>query len=90
VITNGPTLDGSYPNPFNASTTIRYTLPAPLAVKLEMYDVRGRKVTDLVDENQAAGRHAAIWDCEGVPSGVYFCRLQAGTQVITKKVVLVK
>jgi hypothetical protein len=90
VVTKGATLNGSYPNPFNASTTIYYTLSAPLAVKIEVYDVRGRKVADLVDENQQAGRHAATWDCEGLPSGVYFCRLRTGTQVITRKVVLVE
>ena len=71
----------SYPNPFNAETTIRYVLPKPGRVRLVIYDVLGRKVRTLVDREQVAGQHSVLWDGKdgergGVSSGVYFCRLE--------------
>ncbi len=83
-------LEQNYPNPFNPSTTIRYQLPAAGEVKLEVYDVLGKKVATLVNERQAAGVYQALWNASGLASGVYFYRLQAGNFVATKKMMLVK
>ena len=71
----------NYPNPFNTETTIRYVLPEPVRVRLMIYDVLGRRVRTLVDEEQIAGQHSVIWDGEDgegerVSSGVYFYCLE--------------
>lgn len=89
------TLYQNYPNPFNPSTTITYTLPRETAVALDIYDVSGRKITCLVREKQSPGLHELRWDgCDmkgnSVGSGVYFCRLSAGKQTVTRKIVLVR
>jgi hypothetical protein len=82
-------LEQNYPNPFNPSTTIRYQLPVASMVKLEVYDVLGKKVVTLVSERQSAGYYQFIWNASGLSSGTYFYRLQAGGFVETKKMMLV-
>jgi hypothetical protein len=71
----------SYPNPFNPSTTIKFTLPVDATVKLTIYDVLGREVVTLVDDYIEAGSHSAIWDARSsgrtLSSGFYFMRLEA-------------
>ncbi|MBO6574315.1 MAG: DUF4331 family protein [Rhodothermales bacterium] len=68
----------NYPNPFNPSTRIEYkaSTSGPLAVRI--YDVQGRLVQTLVDRNHSAGTHAIEWNAEGLPSGAYFYRIEAG------------
>ncbi len=83
-------LEQNYPNPFNPSTTIRYQLPVASEVKLEVYDVLGKKVATLVNERQAAGYYQYVWNANGLSSGVYLYRLQAGRFIETKKMMLVK
>jgi hypothetical protein len=83
-------LEQNYPNPFNPSTTIRYQLPVASEVKLEVYDVLGKKIATLVNERQSAGSYQVVWNASGLSSGTYFYRLQAGTFVETKKMILVK
>jgi hypothetical protein len=88
-------LRGNYPNPFGEETTIAYTLSGEREVKIEIYDVLGRRVRRLVGETQAAGLHRVRWDGEnryGTPvgSGVYFYRIKAGDFVETRKMVLVR
>jgi flagellar hook assembly protein FlgD len=83
------------PNPFNPTTTIRYTVPSRDLVTLQIYDVTGRFVTELVNESRPAGHHSAMWNgtnASGDPvgSGVYFYRLNVGKQSLTKKMVLLK
>ncbi|RKY74198.1 MAG: hypothetical protein DRQ14_02720 [Candidatus Latescibacterota bacterium] len=73
----------AFPNPFNPSTVIRYALPKESFVRLEVYDVLGRRVRELVRGRQPAGWHSVIWDgrdelSRQVGSGVYLCRFQAG------------
>lgn len=82
----------NYPNPFNPETTLRYQLAESGNVKLEVYDVLGRKVATLVDGRQEAGRYAIKFNAAayGLASGIYFYRLQAGTFVETKKMLLRK
>jgi len=85
----------NYPNPFNPSTAIKYSLPKQSCVQLEVYDHSGRHIASLVDGEQRAGLYTAQWDGRdgrghSVASGVYFCRLTAGKQTISKKMVLLR
>ncbi len=80
----------NYPNPFNASTAIRYELPSPSQVTIDIYDILGRQVTRLQDSIQPAGYHRAIWQADGFTSGIYFYKLQAGDYIETRKMILVK
>ena len=72
------TLHQNYPNPFNPTTTIAYDLAQPAEVRLLVYDLFGRVVKTLVDKQQAAGRYAVPFDAEGLASGTYFYRIEAG------------
>jgi hypothetical protein len=80
----------NYPNPFNPSTTIRYSLPDASHVTLNIYDITGRLVEQLVNQNTPAGYHTVTWDASGYSSGIYFARMQAGDFVKTQKMVLMK
>jgi hypothetical protein len=83
-------LEQNYPNPFNPSTTIQYQIPESGLVTLKIYDVLGREIITLVNEELSAGKHEADFDASGFNSGVYFYRLQAGSFIETKKMVLMK
>ncbi len=83
-------LSPNYPNPFNASTTIRYALPEEAEVTIEIYDILGRKIEMLVSGKQPAGSHTIVWEAKNVPSGVYFYRIEAGEYSQTEKCVLLK
>jgi len=83
-------LDQNYPNPFNPRTTIKFQIPGTNFVTLEIYNVLGQKVVTLVSENLNPGMHKYEWQAEGLPSGIYFCRLQAGEFEQVKKMVLLK
>jgi hypothetical protein len=80
----------NYPNPFNPSTIIAYTLPVASEVSLKVFDILGREVATLVSGRQAAGRYQVPFTATGLSSGMYFYRLQAGSFVETKKMMLVK
>ncbi len=67
----------NYPNPFNPTTTIRFELPEEARTKLSIYDVLGREVTSIVDENLLPGSYHYSFDGVGLSSGIYFCRLSA-------------
>jgi hypothetical protein len=83
-------LDQNYPNPFNPTTTIKFGLPTTSQVNLTVYDVLGRKVLVLVNERKNAGVHEVRFDGSNLASGVYLYRLQAGSFVETKKMLVVK
>jgi len=88
-------LEQNYPNPFNSNTTIRYRIPKRSFVTIEIIDVLGRKVRTLALQERAAGTYKIYWggkDDAGKPvgSGVYLCRLQAGTFVEVKRMVLLR
>ncbi|MEX0846025.1 MAG: T9SS type A sorting domain-containing protein [Balneolaceae bacterium] len=90
-IPNQISLEQNYPNPFNPSTVISYQLNSKQLVRLEVFDVTGRKVAVLVDgERKSAGNHRVGFDGSGISSGVYFYRLETGGQTLTKKMLLVK
>ncbi len=83
-------LSKNYPNPFNPSTSIRYGLPLASFVTLTVYNTLGQEVTQLVNGEQQAGYHDVVFRGDGLASGVYFYRLQAGDFVASKKLLLLK
>lgn len=80
----------NYPNPFNPSTVISYQLPTNAFVKLKIYDVLGREIRSLVNGRESAGDHSVVLNADGLPSGVYFYRLEAGNYILTKKLTVLK
>ena len=83
-------LEQNYPNPFNPTTNITYVLPKAENVSLKVYDVLGREVATLVNEVKPAGAYTVPFNASSLASGVYFYKLQAGSFVQTKKMMLVK
>jgi len=94
VWTASYSLEQNYPNPFNPSTKISYKLRSAAGgtsyVKLVVYDVLGKEVVKLVNENQLPGTYEIEFDGRGLPSGVYFYRLTTGEFTDTKRMMLVK
>jgi hypothetical protein len=89
------TLHQNHPNPFNPTTTISFTLPAPAHVRLAVYNVEGKLVKRLINGTRDEGNNRAVWDGtdiagKPVSSGIYFCRLEVGGQTLTKKMVLLE
>jgi len=80
----------NYPNPFNPSTTIEFALPKSAFVTLQVYDLLGRQVGELVNEKLGPGNYRTLWAANGLASGVYFYRLQAAEFVETKKLLLIR
>lgn len=80
----------NYPNPFNPSTNITFSLPARSFVSLEIYDLLGRKIKTLVNQELSAGQNVRTWNAADAPSGIYFCRFKVGSFVQTKKLVLIR
>ncbi len=83
-------LNQNYPNPFNPTTEISFTLPQASIVAVEVFNINGQKVDVLASGSFTAGTHVVTWDASSKPSGVYFYRLTAGENVVTKKMVLMK
>jgi len=83
-------LGANYPNPFNPATVIHYQLPESAHVRLDVFDITGRRVAALVDETRHAGNHKTTFDASGLASGVYIYRMQAGEFVQSQKMILVK
>ncbi len=84
-------LSQNYPNPFNPGTTINYSVPNTSLVTIKIYDILGRAVATLVNENKSAGNYSVQFNASSkFPSGVYFYRMQAGSFVQTKKLILMK
>jgi hypothetical protein len=88
-------LEQNYPNPFNPATEIRFSVPIAGRVCLEIFDVHGRRIVTLLDQDLESGDHVYRWDCRNgdgraVAGGTYFCRLQAGEFTDTMKMTLLK
>jgi hypothetical protein len=80
-------LSQNEPNPFCRSTMISYSLPTASHVTLKVYDITGRPVEAMVDQNQEAGAYQIRWHAENRANGIYFCRLQAGEKSATRKMI---
>ncbi len=87
---NRISLNQNYPNPFNPSTKIRYSTPTSEFVTLKVYDVLGKEVATLVNEEKATGSYEVSFDAAGLSSGMYFYKLQTDNFVETKKMLLLK
>ncbi|NNG26169.1 MAG: T9SS type A sorting domain-containing protein [Ignavibacteriaceae bacterium] len=80
----------NFPNPFNPNTTIKWQQPETGLVNLKIYDVLGRELTTLVNEELSPGKHEVVFDASRFSSGIYFYQLKAGKYIETKKMVLIK
>lgn len=92
-IPQGFNLSQNYPNPFNPKTKIRFEVPATGRnnyISIKIYDVAGREITTLVDDNFSAGIYEADWDAVNYTSGVYFYKMTSGDYSEVKKMILVK
>lgn len=83
-------LPQNYPNPFNAATTISYSLPRSADIRIEIYDILGRKVETLFSGPQKAGEHRINWRPEGISSGVYYYRVESKDYRQTRNCLLLK
>jgi hypothetical protein len=83
-------LHQNYPNPFNPTTTFRYQIATTSHVQLRIFDVLGREVATIVNETKAPGDYVAKWDGSSYASGVYYCKLEAGSFAEVKKLVIAR
>lgn len=80
----------NYPNPFNPSTAIKYEIPSSNFITLKIYDLTGKEVATLVNENLNAGRYTAVFNGSNLASGMYFYKITAGNFTSVRKMVLIK
>ncbi|MCP4633841.1 MAG: DUF1566 domain-containing protein, partial [candidate division Zixibacteria bacterium] len=90
ILSTNTMLIGTYPNPFNATTTISFDLTKSADVSLTVYNLIGQEVEILLDGNMEAGKHNVNWDASFYSSGIYFYKLSAGGKVLTKRMILLK
>ncbi len=90
IIPNSFELNQNFPNPFNPSTQIRYSIPSDSYITLNVYDVLGRLITSLVDGKVSAGTHTVSFNATAIPTGVYVYTMSAGGFSIARKMVLIK
>jgi hypothetical protein len=83
-------LYSNYPNPFNPSTTIRYSIPEASFISVKIYDELGKEVSSLVNETKSAGTYEVEFSASKLSSGIYYYTLQAGSFTQTKKMILIK
>ena len=80
----------NYPNPFNPVTTIQFTMPSMSNVTLRVFDILGREVAVLIDEEKPAGYHEVHFDASHMPSGIYMYRLETPHNQLTRRMTLIK
>jgi hypothetical protein len=90
VLPDAYRLDQNYPNPFNPVTNITFALPKDGIASIRVYDIMGRTVATLIDGRMAAGQHTIAFDASKLATGVYFYRLEAGSFMETRKLLLLK
>jgi hypothetical protein len=83
-------LSQNFPNPFNPSTKIKYSVPQTSNVVIKVFDILSNEIETLVNEEKPSGTYEITWYAKQFPSGVYFYQLKAGSFVETKKMVLLK
>ena len=86
----GYRLQQNYPNPFSHTTTIQFSIPESQFVTLQVFDIYGNEINELVNEDRSAGDHEVLLDGSKLANGTYFYRLQAGDYVQTRRIVLIK
>jgi flagellar hook assembly protein FlgD len=89
------TLNGNNPNPFNAETSIRYTVKGTQPIAVEIYNAKGQKVKTLVNTTKASGNYNIRWNGTDdnnrkVSGGIYFCKLNTGNSTSIRKLILLK
>jgi len=87
---NSFTLLGNYPNPFNPITLIRYYLPKPSYVNLEIFNIAGQKIKTLVSERKVSGIYEVLFDAGNLATGTYFCKMESGKNILINKMLLLK
>ncbi len=90
VVNNEYYLSQNYPNPFNPSTIISYSLPVSGQVTLSVFDVLGREIATLINEQKEAGTHNVVFDASNLAGGVYYYKIQSGNYTETRKLILLK
>jgi flagellar hook assembly protein FlgD len=80
----------AFPNPFNSTTNITFTLPQSANVEMKIYSILGEEIATLISEFHSAGKHTVQWDAGNLPSGMYLCRLQAENEQRVIKLLLMK
>ena len=90
LIPHSFSLSQNFPNPFNAATSINYSLSKPGPVSLTVYNVNGQRVATLVEGVQEAGEHEVVWEAPNLPSGIYFYRLMALNFEGTKRMIVLR
>ena len=83
-------LFNNYPNPFNPVTTIKFSIPEVQQVTLKIYNLMGREVVTLIDQELQPGYHTTKWNAGSMASGVYFYRLNSGNKSLKQKMILLK
>ena len=83
-------MGNAYPNPFNPTTTIKFSLPIETKMSIDVYDIKGRFIETLIERNMLSGYHSIIWNASSYSSGIYFIKMQAGSYIRTQKLMLVK
>ncbi|MCG6958975.1 T9SS type A sorting domain-containing protein, partial [bacterium BMS3Abin03] len=83
-------LKQNYPNPFNAITIIKYSIPEASIVRMKIFDILGREIITLVNENKIGGNYEIRFDAKNLSSGIYYYQIRAGKFIDTKKFVLIK
>jgi hypothetical protein len=83
-------LEQNYPNPFNPSTTINYAIPIASNVSISVYNIMGKRITELINKPHNAGYHTVMFDAANLASGIYIYTIQAGNFSQTRKLTLIK
>ena len=90
LVLNEFSLLQNYPNPFNPTTTIKYSIPKKSYITLKVFDILGKEIETLVNEEKTAGNYHVEFNASNLPSGVYFYRIQAGSFNQVRKMILLK
>ena len=83
-------LKQNFPNPFNPNTKINYSIPYQSNVKIKIFDILGKEIETIVNEEKQSGTYELSWNAGNLPGGVYFYQLRAGSFTQTKKMILLK
>ena len=83
-------LSAAYPNPFNPVTNLKFGLPVDSKVSIQIYNLQGKVVSTLLNDNMQAGYHSVVWNADEFGSGIYFVQMIAGDYIHTQKIMLVK